>query len=141
MIEMTARVSKFVPHQQSVKVGRRWDGSRTVYSTPSYKRFVREMRSQFAHEGDPYAEPVQVDMLLAFPMTKRHGACVRDREPDVENVAKSVNDALEGFAFDNDRRVAELTVRKVDVLPPCEFAVRVRVQPAAPLTDDDGIGD
>ena len=142
MIEMTARLSRpFVSHQVGARMGVSRTGQRNVYSRPRYLRFISDLREQFAYDGEPYAEPVRVDMLLAFPVTKKHGERVMGRVPDVENVAKSVNDALEGIAFDNDARVAELRVRKVEVMPSGKWAVRVRVQPAAALTDDDRIGE
>jgi Holliday junction resolvase RusA-like endonuclease len=54
-----------------------------------------------------------------------------DKKPDVDNIAKSILDALNGTAYDDDKRVVALTIYK-------EYADIARVNVMLGELNDDG---
>lgn len=61
----------------------------------------------------PHGEPVEVviDAVFARPKSHRKDAPALPRQ-DVDNLAKSVLDALTGIAWDDDRQVRRLVIEK-----------------------------
>ena len=80
-----------------------------------YKRAIRDM---YVKKGCGYfgAAPISVtiDVVRHLPIgTPKRIASMYDlQKPDVDNIAKSVLDALNGVAWDDDKQVVFLLVRK-----------------------------
>lgn len=94
--------------------------SYTPAKTAEYERHVREC---YLKSGQPKLDgSLKVMMLAYFPIPKstpkklaalmREGKIRHVKRPDVDNIAKSVLDALNGVAFDDDSAVYSLFVAK-----------------------------
>jgi Holliday junction resolvase RusA-like endonuclease len=69
--------------------------------------------------SQPFAGPVEMSIIAFFPRpkslqrkSKPQTRLWHDKRPDIENVAKSVLDALNGLAYHDDSQVASLTMAK-----------------------------
>ena len=64
----------------------------------------------------PKGAPVSVTIITSRPMPKSRPKKLTSEpdtfKPDVDNIAKLVLDALNGFAWDDDTQVAQLQVKK-----------------------------
>lgn len=94
----------------------------TDKSYADYKKHVRIFaRREIAAGGFEAVDsgPVAVDLVFWLPRpksstrkTKANRPHVSHTKPDIDNLAKSILDAVEGLAFANDSQVAYLCVRK-----------------------------
>lgn len=82
-----------------------------------YHKLIRAYVARYLPK-QPFLEPlhVRVDFYLERPARlngKKHfaGAIAHDRRPDLDNLQKSLQDALSGFWHD-DSQVASLSLRK-----------------------------
>lgn len=121
----------------------------TVYGTPKGKarpRFVRTSKGVRTYTPKT-TETYQNDVLAAYmdkyqgvtlkghiwakinayfpipkstPKKRRASLTWYDKKPDVDNIAKSVLDALQGYAYDDDKQIVALTIQK-------EYADEARV--------------
>jgi Holliday junction resolvase RusA-like endonuclease len=64
-----------------------------------------QTRQEKAPEGIPVSLFVQV-----FKRTRKTDAC--DVKPDLDNIVKAIMDALNGYAFEDDKQVVSITARK-----------------------------
>lgn len=58
-------------------------------------------------EGQPYPMPLRVEVILAVTINKK-----RFFEVDVDNLAKTILDAMKGLVFEDDSQVINLLVMK-----------------------------
>ena len=63
------------------------------------------------------------DMPKSTPKYKRAGMRWYDKKPDVDNVVKAVMDALNGIAYDDDKQVVWLVIRKMYGEPRVEVSM------------------
>ena len=63
------------------------------------------------------------DMPKSTPKYKRAGMEWYDKKPDVDNVVKAVLDALNGIAYDDDKQVVYLVIRKKYGTPRVEVSM------------------
>lgn len=96
----------------------------TDAKTASFEGMVRSFAAQaMANAGLAMASGVPVRVLIAIAVPcpasysrKRRAAAldggVAPFKPDVDNVAKSILDAMNGIVYDDDSRVVELAVSK-----------------------------
>lgn len=113
------KVDKIVLHSQSVRYVVR--GNRAIaYTTPEYKKFSKEIRKQIPSNIKNHYGILEVRMVVIYPIPKSYTKKKRDElrgqlkstSPDIDNVAKSILDALEGYLFDNDSLIAKLNLSK-----------------------------
>ena len=109
----------------------------TDAKTASFEGMVRSFAAQAmadAHLAMAAGLPVAVRICISVPCPasysrKRRAAAldggVAPFKPDVDNVAKSVLDAMNGIVFDDDSRVTSLTVEKKFTTGPAVTTVRV----------------
>ena len=88
----------------------------TPKETVQFENWVRlcfRQSNQEKMDGELVAE---LTFVYAIPKSKvkqaREGACPTTR-PDIDNLAKSVLDSLNGIAYDDDSQIVELHARKV----------------------------
>ena len=94
----------------------------TDKKTKSYEEIVREIYKAKYRNFTFGDKPVQVVINCQFKIPKatnkaNKAKMIRNeikptKKPDIDNVAKSVLDSLNGFAFDDDSQVVSLTVNK-----------------------------
>tara|TARA_R110000824_G_scaffold283522_1_gene471895 strand:+ start:2284 stop:2745 length:462 start_codon:yes stop_codon:yes gene_type:complete len=93
-----------------------------TYYPKTYKTFLADCVTLLAalHKGHSIIEPasVEIDFYIKRPQrlmrkTDPPGRVIHDRKPDIDNLTKSVLDALtkSGIVLD-DSRIAQLTARK-----------------------------
>lgn len=63
------------------------------------------------------------DIPKSTPKNKRAGMKWYDKKPDVDNIAKSVMDALNGVAYDDDKQIIWLVIRKMYGEPRVEVTI------------------
>ena len=109
----------------------------TDAKTASFEGMVRSFAAQaMANAGLAMASGVPVRVLIAIAVPcpasysrKRRAAAldggVAPFKPDVDNVAKSILDAMNGIVFDDDSRVTSLTVEKKFTAGPAVTTVKV----------------
>lgn len=110
--------------KQSFKIGK--DGFKyTPADVKSYANWVRLsfMQKYPKHLPSVYQDKqlmVEIDVDFAIPksFSKKkaelaRGGYIRPTvKPDCDNIAKNINDALNGLAFPDDKQIVTLTVRK-----------------------------
>ncbi len=101
----------------------------TPEQTVSYENWVRDcyMKGLFTDkekevDNKPTDKPIKVDirMYVEIPQSKSkkqkekmlNGEIEPCVKPDVDNVAKSILDALNGFAYKDDKQIIELNIKK-----------------------------
>lgn len=84
-----------------------------------------EQRVRDAYKGNPSFgdEPLKVEIYALYPIpksiTKKKLALIQDgkllpcSKPDVDNVSKIILDALNGVAYNDDKQVVLLTIKKL----------------------------
>lgn len=76
-------------------------------SVQNFKKFIKELTADRFKESDRIKMPDKVQVSLSFSLKEK-----RFFEVDVDNLAKTVLDSLNGIAFDDDRQVTSLIVDK-----------------------------
>ena len=109
--------------KQRPRIGR----SGVVYTpkeTLVYENYVKMCYSDYARQFEwlPYENQVkaEIDVLVAVPKSdskakkkaKIEGAIRPTVKPDCDNLAKSILDSLNGLAYQDDKQVVELIVKK-----------------------------
>jgi Holliday junction resolvase RusA-like endonuclease len=79
------------------------------FKDANLKRWQKEVRDSGARamKGGPYS--CRVELVMDFHLTPRAGSA-----PDVSNLTKATEDALQGPVIVNDRQVGKITSRRVD---------------------------
>ncbi len=76
-------------------------------SVQKFKKYIQEITKDRFKEGDKIEMPNKVQVSLSISLTEK-----RFFDVDVDNLAKTVLDSLNGIAFDDDRQVSSLIVDK-----------------------------
>lgn len=97
-----------------------------IYTPKTTQDAERRIRDAFLeavehsdYEFDEGSVCVNIDFIFAPPKstTKARAKTIigepRPKKPDVDNLCKTVLDALNGFAWDDDNQVTHLSARKV----------------------------
>jgi len=92
------------------KGGRTW--SFTPKKTKDWeKKIAEEARNHFE---EPFCIPVRLSLTFYLKTPKsREGQIYVQTIPDLDNLEKSVLDALNGIAYDDDKRVVSKTSEKI----------------------------
>lgn len=129
---MTASVTFTVPGEPRGKgrprFARKTGRAYTDAQTASYENLIK-LACQAAMEGrEPFDGPVAVHLaaFLKIPTTATHKrlAAIRagdewpTKRPDIENIAKSALDGMNGVAFGDDSQVVNLAAKKFWGSPP-----------------------
>lgn len=104
-------------------------GNKAIMYTPDktkqFENYVKLVAAQHAPEELlTSALAVQLDFFLQRPKSLPLKIMYHTKKPDIDNLAKSVLDALEGIIYVNDAQVISLQVTKDYGAPLC----RVRVE-------------
>ena len=93
----------------------------TPQKTKDYERLVQQYFS-INYKGEPLEGPVRIDILLFMyipkKVSKKRRAMKEQREilpikqPDWDNMAKSITDALNKLAYQDDNQIVEAHVYK-----------------------------
>ena len=139
-IENNACVFFDIPGKAHGKGRPRFTKSGHAYTdskTASFEGVVRRMASdamKAAGHNMAQGQAVRVEMLVEVPCPVSYSAKKRKAalagelppfKPDVDNIAKSILDAMNGIVFDDDSRVTCLTVEKKFTAGPAVTTVRV----------------
>jgi Holliday junction resolvase RusA-like endonuclease len=97
----------FVPGRPVPKQSTRFDGHGHAHTAPHVKAWAEQVRTA-AIEAMAGREPATGDVCvsLIFYMPTRH-------RTDCENLAKNVNDALNGVVYKDDTQVTDLRIQKI----------------------------
>ncbi|WP_417371454.1 RusA family crossover junction endodeoxyribonuclease [Gelidibacter japonicus] len=76
-------------------------------SVQKFKKYIQEITKDKFKEGDKIEMPNKVQVSLSISLTEK-----RFFNVDVDNLAKTVLDSLNGIAFDDDSQVSSLIVDK-----------------------------
>ena len=116
-----------IPGKAQAKQRPRMGRSGVVYTpkeTLVYENYVKMCYSDYARQFEwlPYENQVraEIDVLVAVPKSdskakkkaKIEGAIRPTVKPDCDNLAKSILDSLNGLAYQDDKQVVELIVKK-----------------------------
>ena len=116
-----------IPGKAQAKQRPRIGRSGVVYTpkeTLVYENYVKMCYSDYANQFEwlPYENQVraEIDVLVAVPKSdskakkkaKIEGAIRPTVKPDCDNLAKSILDSLNGLAYQDDKQVVELSVKK-----------------------------
>lgn len=116
-----------IPGKAQAKQRPRMGRSGIVYTpkeTLVYENYVKMCYSDYARQFEwlPYENQVkaEIDVLVAVPKSdskakkkaKIEGAIRPTVKPDCDNLAKSILDSLNGLAYQDDKQVVELSIKK-----------------------------
>lgn len=97
--------------------------SYTVKETRDYEDHVRSIASTAMGSSEPLETPVGVYLYMRLPIPKSHSkkrleACLSGLEkpikkPDIDNLAKSLLDGMNGVVFKDDSQIVSLHCTKV----------------------------
>ena len=99
-------------------------GHARIYTPKTTEDYEKKIRSAWtkANGSDPLTGPVVVRIRLGMPIpkstTKTNKALMLARKmrpvtkPDVDNLAKSILDAINGVAYKDDNQIVDLLARK-----------------------------
>ena len=86
----------------------------TPEQTVNYENLIKICFMQAVEAGyKPTEKPVTVEVEAVYRQVKTNKMEEPMLKPDVDNVAKVVLDALNGFAYIDDKQVVGLIVRKI----------------------------
>ena len=116
-----------IPGKAQAKQRPRMGRSGIVYTpkeTLVYENYVKMCYSDYARQFEwlPYENQVkaEIDVLVAVPKSdsktkkkaKIEGMIRPTVKPDCDNLAKSILDSLNGLAYQDDKQVVELSIKK-----------------------------
>lgn len=94
-----------------------------TYKAQSDRDYERLVQMRFLDAGGESFEdaPIMASVTAYFPIPKGTSRAKANRmnggyackKPDADNIAKSVLDALNGFAYNDDKQIVCLTVQKL----------------------------
>ncbi len=76
-------------------------------SVQQFEKYIRQLASEKFNEKTRLKKPADIQVFLSISITEK-----RFREVDVDNLAKSVLDGLNGIAYDDDSQITSLIVNK-----------------------------
>ena len=96
-------------------------GAFTPQKTVNYESLVQYIYMDQA-EGQKLEGPLKMDIGFYFPIpksySKKRKQAIMDieemhtKKPDIDNCIKSITDALNNFAYDDDSQIVEITAKK-----------------------------
>ena len=97
----------------------------TPAKTKQFENYVKLVAAQYAPEA-LLASALEVRLSFLFQRPKSLPKKIRYhiKKPDIDNLAKSVLDALEGIIYMNDAQVISLRVSKDYGTPQCMVSVK-----------------
>lgn len=111
-------------------------GAYTPDKTVNYESLVKFSFIEQHKKKTKIEGPISMDVTFFFKIPKRtskvktdlmeEGKILPTKRPDIDNCIKSITDALNGFAYDDDSQIVSLTARK---LYSGEPRVEVMLQP------------
>ena len=126
MIDIDVVSPRFRSHQHGHLVTKR--GS---FRTKAYDDYLSAVRLAVApHVSSPLdVDHIRLEIDFVYPGRRRQpGFRVRrGMTPDLNNVAKAVEDALEGVVYPDDRAVDELVLRRYHEAGVSSHRLRIRV--------------
>ena len=100
-------------------------GYARIYTEPKalkYEEYVRDCCKIENGNFEPIPGYISMTIEAVFPIPKQttkkdrqamlDGSLKPDKKPDLDNIAKTICDALNGFAYDDDKQIIELIIRK-----------------------------
>ena len=111
--------------KQRPEVTRR--GTFTPPKTANYENFVKEL---YVINKYPKLEGyIRLDALAYYPIPKTtskikrekmlKGILLPDKKPDLDNILKAICDALNKIAYDDDKQIVNINIRKYYSENPC----------------------
>lgn len=76
-------------------------------SIQSFENYIKELASENFNDNNRIKKPAFIQVYLSISITEK-----RFKEVDVDNLAKSVLDGLNGVAYDDDSQITSLIVKK-----------------------------
>lgn len=104
----------------------------TPKSTETYQNDVLAVYMD-KYKGESINGPIRAEIDAYMPIPKSYSKKRRaemegkpcDKKPDADNIAKSVLDALQGYAYEDDKQITLLTVtKKYSDTPRVEIVLR-----------------
>ncbi len=96
-------------------------GTYTPAKTVNYEKLVKHYYMDQA-EGIKLSGPIRMEIYLFFPIPKSYSkkqvelikaqGMVHTKKPDISNCLKSIEDALNGLAYDDDSQIVEIMAWK-----------------------------
>lgn len=104
----------------NVKNGRAYTPQQTVVYENYVKVCYMDYMNQFGWESLKGAIKAEIEVFMQIPKSdskkmkeaKLSGKIRPQVKPDVDNLCKTILDALNGLAYDDDKQVVECTVKK-----------------------------
>lgn len=97
-------------------------GTYTPYKTKNYENWIRTLFIQNYPLMKPLESPLKVSIVLNVDIPTsiskkkqeemRKGLILPTKKPDVDNVAKSILDALNKIAYRDDKQIISLEIKK-----------------------------
>jgi Holliday junction resolvase RusA-like endonuclease len=97
-------------------------GTYTPKDTVSYENHVKASFVEKYHNFTPFSGPCQMVIMAYWPVPKsipkKHrdlfesGDMFRSKKPDWDNIGKSVCDALNGVAYQDDSQIVHMRIEK-----------------------------
>jgi Holliday junction resolvase RusA-like endonuclease len=121
---MDNKITLTIPGEPQGKQRPRWSkwGMRTPQKTVNYETYIKELFANKYPEFMPLESELTMELgiWLSIPKStsKKKQKMMEDKiirpakKPDIDNIIKSVLDALEGLAFKNDNQVVTLLAWK-----------------------------
>lgn len=92
----------------------------TPKATRDYEKQIRDFYKENA--SDYYDSPIKVSLVFYMPIPKsiskkkmelmKSGVIRHTKKPDSDNLAKAVLDGINGVAFEDDKLITELRIKK-----------------------------
>ena len=113
----------FFPYEPKSKGRPRFTRTGHTY-TPQITRDYEKQIGDFYKENtsDYYDSPIKVSLVFYMPIPKstskkkmelmKSGAIRHTKKPDSDNLAKAVLDGINGVAFEDDKLITELRIKK-----------------------------
>jgi len=101
--------------------------NRRAYDPPENVAAKNKIQWYVRWRGVPYSGPVVIDITCSYT--------ARTSTADVDNLAKTVLDALNRYALADDRQVQELRIRKQYLASVDETVVQMWEAPEVPAPD------
>lgn len=97
-----------------VTSGATWKGFGRAITPHKTRVFEHEIKTQakIQYGGPPLDEPVCVGLVFTLVRPKSSKRITADVKPDLDNLQKSVLDALEGVIYECDSRIVSVLARK-----------------------------
>lgn len=116
-----------VPGEPRGKARPRFDSrSRRTYTpkeTADYEKTLRRAYEAYAKGREPLEGPLRLEIIAGFRIPKTaskirklgmiEGEILPTKVPDVDNIAKIIQDALNGLAYKDDAQICALNVWKI----------------------------